>query len=149
MDVWSTRSKYGATIQTVVDYTMGLDPKREDQSTVFPHVAAAMAAYGDPTGKYRSFLQKYNPRYQAQSFWFYDQPAALSHAPASRGRKRQSAKWDGREDHGSGMEASAIAFVCPTVFDQEEQVELAIDVFVTCPQLRPFYEEIAPRLPDM
>ena len=35
---------------------MGLDPKKEQVSDIFPHVAAVAAAYGDPTGKYQAFL---------------------------------------------------------------------------------------------
>ena len=44
MNMWTTKSKYGATIQTALNYVMGIDPKHEDMGDIFPHVAAVAAA---------------------------------------------------------------------------------------------------------
>lgn len=87
LNLWTAKSKYGATIQTALDYVMGVDPKGEDISDIFPHVAAIAAAYGDPKGKYATFLQKHNSDYKSQPFWFYDQSAALPNSPAGKTKR--------------------------------------------------------------
>ncbi|KIJ68290.1 hypothetical protein HYDPIDRAFT_24584 [Hydnomerulius pinastri MD-312] len=88
MSYWNTESKYGGTIQTALDYTMSLDPGSEKLSEVFPHVATVAAAYGDPNGKYAAFLQRNDPSYESQPYFYYDQSAALPHAPAQRKTRR-------------------------------------------------------------
>jgi hypothetical protein len=80
---WTSRTKYGATIQTAVDYLITLDPENENMQDSVPHVAAAAAAYGDPTGKYKNFLTKADPNYTASPYWFYDQTQALPNSPAA------------------------------------------------------------------
>ena len=159
------KSKYGATIQTAVDYTMSVNPKGEDISDIFPHVAAAAAAYGDPKGKYAAFLQKNAPNYKSQPYWFYDQSAALPHSPAGSKSKRSddesvdhtaqapvpdvpAATLNGTNSTDMGTPATTqsttIPFECPAVFDDAFEVELEDDLFVTCDQLRPFYEIAIP-----
>ena len=44
MNLWTAKSKYGATIQTALDFTMNVNPKGEDISDIIPHVAAVAAA---------------------------------------------------------------------------------------------------------
>ena len=83
LNLWDAKSKYGATIQTALDYTMALDPKEEPQVEIVPHVASVAAAYGDPNGKYATFMKKVLSNYQSKSFWFYDQTAALPSSPAA------------------------------------------------------------------
>ncbi|TFK57338.1 chondroitin AC/alginate lyase [Heliocybe sulcata] len=208
LNFWRAKSKYGATIQTAVDYAMAQNPKGEDITELAPHVAAVAAAYGDPTGKYGSFLRRTMPDYQSQSFWFYDQPQALPNSPASRlkshaaAHRDQSILWQifglpefGQPDAsspaappnasngndtdpssspstpspsgplmdgtgsspsmgGAGSPSSSTTggssddgpapFVCPAVFALGQQVEIDDGVFVTCDQLRPFYELPAP-----
>jgi hypothetical protein len=78
LNFWIAKSKYGATIQTAVDFTMKIDPKSEDASELSPHVAAAAAVYGDPTGKYTKFLEKTMPDYRSHPSYFYAQVAASS-----------------------------------------------------------------------
>jgi hypothetical protein len=176
LNLWTAKSKYGATIQTALDYTMSLDPKGEDISDIFPHVAAIAAAYGDPKGKYAAFLQKNSPNYKSQPFWFFDQSAALPHSPA--GKTKRSDNQEGMPSIGSfavsnssntddkllpsrsssvpqstptgtdfgnstapAYAAQAIVpFECPAVFEDATSTELEDGLFVTCDELRPFYE---------
>ena len=152
LNLWTAKSKYGATIQTALDYTMNVNPGSEDISDIFPHVAAVAAAYGDPKGKYAAFLQKHISSYKSQTFWFYDQTAALPRSPAAGKSKRDDI--DGQPDvqMGSTVDTPAgdstspgatspnIQFECPAVFDNALKTELEDGLFVGCDDLRPFYE---------
>ncbi|KAJ1311739.1 hypothetical protein OPQ81_010209 [Rhizoctonia solani] len=84
INYWSTRTKYGATIQTAVDYLISLDPGNERVEDALPHVAAVAAVYGDPHRKYASYLKSGNPNYGKKSYWFYDQPSAISNKPKGK-----------------------------------------------------------------
>ncbi|KAJ3517366.1 hypothetical protein NLJ89_g537 [Agrocybe chaxingu] len=144
IDLWSSKSKYGATIQKALDFLLALDPKNEDISEVFPHVAAVAAAYGDPKGTYATYLKKKVPSYQSKSYWFYDQASALPHSPASKNRAR-SVMWR-REDAVAVAAAPVTAgdvkvpFECPAAFQDVTKVEIDDGIYVTCDDLRPFYE---------
>ncbi|KAF7320257.1 hypothetical protein MKEN_00810300 [Mycena kentingensis (nom. inval.)] len=87
LDFWTRKSKYGSSIKDAVDFTMRVPPKGEDVTELVPHVAAAMAAYGDPKGTYASFIHKVNPSYQKDPAWFYNQPEAFTQAPNAATRK--------------------------------------------------------------
>ncbi|PSR85865.1 hypothetical protein PHLCEN_2v5341 [Hermanssonia centrifuga] len=159
LNLWTAKSKYGATIQTALDYTMSINPKGEDISDIFPLVASIAAAYGDPTGKYASFLQKNDGSYKSQPYWFYSQTAALVHSPAASKNKRDlsddtvpaeratSVSPSTADIAGSGNTTapalgneSSIPFTCPAVFANATAVEVEDGLYVTCKQLRPFYE---------
>ncbi|KJA25740.1 hypothetical protein HYPSUDRAFT_37189 [Hypholoma sublateritium FD-334 SS-4] len=132
LNLWIRKSKYGATIQTALDFVLTLNPGNEDRSLVFPHVASVSAAYGDPTGKYAAFLRKNDPTYQSKPYYFYDQPVAIPNSPAATKQgKRFSRKRDGT--------IPDIPFECPAVFQGVVKVEIANGVFVTCDELRPLY----------
>ncbi|KAI0670017.1 chondroitin AC/alginate lyase [Trametes maxima] len=160
MNFWTAKSKYGATIQTALDYTMGLDPKGEKIDDIFPHVAAVAAAYGDPQGKYAAFLQKRGSNYASQPFWFYDQSSALPNSPAGGRSKhrRDDALVEGgvanatalvetASDAAQGATAKTLDevnggeadFVCPAVFRDEKETELDDGIYTTCDALKPFY----------
>ncbi|CDO72352.1 hypothetical protein BN946_scf184977.g49 [Trametes cinnabarina] len=163
MNFWTAKSKYGATIQTALDYTMGLDPKGEDISDIFPHVAAVAAAYGDPKGKYAAFLQQKESDYASQPFWFYDQSSALPNSPAGAHAKHRrgsiletpasvagALRVDGVRDaeHLAGqaldtVHSASIPFECPAVFALAKETELEDGLFVSCDQLKPFYEMLS------
>lgn len=156
LNFWTAKSKYGATIQTAVDYTMSQNAKGEDISNLFPHVAAVSAAYGDPKGKYAAFLQKNDPNYKGDPFWFYDQSGALPNSPA--GKTKRSDEVDTEEPatdllsvvHASSVpngtmpvgvaSTGTVPFECPEVFKNAKAVELEDGLFVTCDQLQHFYE---------
>ncbi|KAF8760706.1 chondroitin AC alginate lyase [Rhizoctonia solani] len=84
INYWSTRTKYGATIQTAVDYIISLDPGNERVEEALPHVAAVAAVYGDPRRKYTNYLKSVNRNYDKKPFWFYDQPAAIMNKPKGK-----------------------------------------------------------------
>jgi len=132
---WTAKTRYGATIQTAVDYLMTLDPKSEDVTEAAPHVAAAAAAYGDSNGKYAAFLKKTMDSYQTQPFWYYNQPEAFTKA---RGAQKQR-----REDAGARNTslADTVPFVCPPteLVDGKKVVVLDNDVYAGCSELEPYY----------
>lgn len=170
LNLWTTKSKYGATIQTALDYTMATGPKGEDISDIFPHVAAVAAAYGDPKGKYAAYLQKNAASYKSQPFWFYDQSSALPNSPAGKTSKSKRADSgndtvpairaqpappanttaeNGTSSPGDISDAptplaaggaSVPPFECPAVFDTLPTVELEDGLFVTCDQLEKYYK---------
>ena len=155
MNLWTAKSKYGATIQTALDFTMNVNPKGEDISDIIPHVAAVAAAYGDPKGKYAAFLQKNMPSFKTQPFWFYDQSVALPNSPAGKAKRSDD---DDENQPGEGtptaptssddsttapntdVEGTHIKFECPAVFKYGTSTELEDGLFVTCDQLKPFYK---------
>ena len=125
MDFWSAKSKYGATIQTALDYVMSVNPKNEDRTECLPHVAAVAAAYGDPSGKYAAYLREHGGDYRSEAYWFYDQPEAIQRTK-TRERARDAQEMD-------------FDFECPAVFEVGAPVELDDGIFVTCQDLEPFY----------
>lgn len=165
MNFWLTPSKHGGTIQTAVDFLIAQDPKKEDPLDAVPHVAAVAAAYGDPTGKYASFLKRTQSNYQERPYWFYDQTAAFKMAPATKKQRVPSDEFDVLSDMMDTMQAgffssdvfgvngstvnageldfgsdTELPFECPIVFAEVDSVEIDDGIFVTCEELRPFYE---------
>ncbi|KAM5538155.1 hypothetical protein V8D89_008042 [Ganoderma adspersum] len=154
MDFWTAKSKYGATIQNAVDYTMAINPKNEDITDIFPHIAAVAAAYGDPQGKYSAFLRSKAQGYTTEAFWFYDQSAALPHSPAGQSKRRRdhdigfdrtepnepSAEDDMATDAIKDVSPGDIPFECPEAFTAAKAVELEDGIFVTCDELKPYYD---------
>ncbi|PIL32076.1 hypothetical protein GSI_06780 [Ganoderma sinense ZZ0214-1] len=154
MDFWTAKSKYGATMQTALDHLITIDPKNEDITDIFPHVAAIAAAYGDPQGKYLGFLRSKAQGYTTQAFWFYDQGAALSHSPASQSKRRrdqdigsdsiesnETSTWDLTRVAMEADNTANFLFQCPEVFDAANEVELEDGLFVTCEDLKRYYEQ--------
>lgn len=172
VDFWTTKSKYGATIQTALDFVLASGPGDEGFDDVYPHVAAVAAAYGDPKGKYKAFLKKQLSTYETKPFWFYDQPSALTKAPTSSKAHAALLPVDGgdgdtapsgpddrdSDDDGPGEpdddddsdpagsvpSAPKIPFTCPEAFKYTSKVEIDNGIFVTCEQLRPLYEADVP-----
>lgn len=143
---------------------MSKNPGKEDVDDILPHVAAAAAAYGDPTKKYAAFLQKTAPSYRTLPFFYYDQTKALTNAPSSK----SSGKRDGSSEAlqgplvndtetatpsmtsnpgqlgassvaSTGFPTPTIAFSCPPIYISVDEVQLDDGVFVTCEQLKPFF----------
>jgi hypothetical protein len=120
---------------------MGVDPKDEDITDLIPHVAAVAAAYGDSKEKYAAFLAKTTANYKTMPFWFYDQTLALSSSPAAATAHKRRTTW-AREDHEDVVFAvqPKDIFKCPQVFSVDPEVELDNGIFVTCDELKPFYD---------
>ncbi|KAJ7275236.1 alginate lyase-domain-containing protein [Mycena haematopus] len=147
LNFWTVKSKYGATIQTALDYAMKQDPKHEDVTEIFPHVAAVAAAYGDPSGKYAAFLKKMDSQYENKPYWYYDQPDAFP-----QGSRAQKSR---REDPGARdiSLANPVPFECPCfelptgaceAINGTEAVVLDDGVYATCDELEPFYTDVRP-----
>ncbi|KAH6917239.1 alginate lyase-domain-containing protein [Coprinopsis sp. MPI-PUGE-AT-0042] len=117
LDLWSSTSKYGATIQTAMDFIIASNPKGEKVDQAIPHVAA-----------------KNMKGYKSKPFWFYDQEKALSGSSARKAIKRDSTS------------TPKVPFTCPEVFENATSVEIDNGVFVTCDQLRPLYEAPFPEI---
>ncbi|KAI0048344.1 chondroitin AC/alginate lyase [Auriscalpium vulgare] len=166
LDFWTAKSKYGATIQTAVNFLISVDPKGEDPLDAVPHVAAVAAAYGDPTGRYKAYLTRVQSNYRSRPYWFYDQSAALPTSPAGKRLRTTSvtaqqqfnltgfsdSDTDGDVDapftDPTGRNASGqtdaptvpLKFECPAVFDDGPVVEVDDGIFVTCNELEPLYK---------
>ncbi|KAH8100627.1 chondroitin AC/alginate lyase [Cristinia sonorae] len=148
LDFWTTKTKYGATIQTALDYAIAQKADGGDDGVddIIPHVAAVAAAYGDPKGKYKAYLQKYDSKYKSEPWYFFDQTAALPNSPAARPNKRSENDTNdshaGPEDGDTSTSTpfSHVPFSCPAVFENSVEVELEDGLFVTCSQLKPLYE---------
>ncbi|KLO16850.1 chondroitin AC/alginate lyase, partial [Schizopora paradoxa] len=167
VDFWTARSKYGATIQTALDYTMALNPGKESIVDIFPHVEAVAAVYGDPTGKYAAFLTKNFPAYASATYYFYDQPEAFNVSPtsSSKGGKEvldatephqlleegghpvadevtttaKPPQGGSDDDPDDPLPAPTISFACPAAFATGTEVQLDDGIYVTCDELKPFY----------
>jgi len=77
MDYWNVTTTQGATIQTALDFTMGVTLNATDGDgpiwELYPSIVAVGANYGDPTGKYASFLAQANNQYPAEPYFFFNQ----------------------------------------------------------------------------
>ncbi|KAJ7168938.1 chondroitin AC/alginate lyase [Mycena filopes] len=73
---------HGATIQTTVDFLMTTDPSKTGEANVtaeiYPNVAAVASAYGDPDGKYVSFMKAAGFAYADEPTFLWDQPLSDS-----------------------------------------------------------------------
>ncbi|KAF8640713.1 hypothetical protein AX17_000366 [Amanita inopinata Kibby_2008] len=124
LDLWSATSKYGATIQTAVDFAMTVNAKKENIAELAPHVASVAAAYGDAKGKYAAFLKRTMGDYESKPFWLYDQPSGVRR---TKGGQRARAAGEG---------VGGIEFECPAVFAGVEMVEVDDGVFKEMNQTR-------------
>ncbi|KZS92921.1 chondroitin AC/alginate lyase [Sistotremastrum niveocremeum HHB9708] len=141
MNYWTFKTKYGATIQTAINYVMSLNPGKEDGSEAYPHVAAAAAAYGDPQKKYINYLRSKSSSYTSQSFWYYDQPHAFDATPSTSPLHNRGDLDVAGEDPLPSSGASAVqnAENCPPVFGDSDSIELDVGISVTCDILEPYY----------
>ena len=144
INFWIAKSKYGATIQNALDFVMAQNPKDEDVSDIFSHVAAVAAAYGDSSGKYQKFLQNKFSGYKSAPSWFYDQTEALPNSPAAGNRKKREILMEPTEFATKEVSTSegrvpnqSVKFDCLL---PDGKTELEDGLFVTCEELRPFFE---------
>lgn len=72
MDVWSAQSRYRATIQDALDYTITQPTQGESILSLLPHIASVAVAYGDPHGKYEAYIQKQDSGYARRTWWWHD-----------------------------------------------------------------------------
>ena len=116
-----------------------IDPGKDDPTCVFPHVTAVAAAYGDPTGKYKRYMQQkqqMGQNWAKQSYYLFNQPQAFAMSPAKTGKRAFL------ED----MEGEVPAHVHadrPAPFQFVDQIELDKAIFLTWNTARPIYETAA------
>jgi hypothetical protein len=67
-------SNSGGTIPKALDFLINTDPGDEGTSELYPNVAAVGAIYGDPNGKYASFLVGTDETYPADPHFLWNQP---------------------------------------------------------------------------
>lgn len=113
-----------------------IDPGQDDPTCVFPHVTAVAAAYGDPTGKYRRYMQQKQQKGQnwaKDSYYFFNQPQAFAMSPARTGKRafREYIK----EEAPPHIHADR-----PAPFQFVDQIELDGGIFLTWDTARPIYE---------
>jgi len=113
-----------------------IDPGEDDPTCVFPHVTAVAAAYGDPTGKYKRYMQQKQQKSQnwaKERYYFFNQPQAFTMSPAKNGKRALL----------ETIEEEAPAHVHadrPAPFQFVDQIELDKDIFLTWDTARPIYE---------
>ena len=77
-DVWKRTTARGATIQKALDFAMTIPASNSNEtdgaSELYSIVADIAATYGDPDGKYITFLKAGEPAYAADAFFLWDQP---------------------------------------------------------------------------
>lgn len=150
MNYWSYKTKYGATIQTAVNYVMSLNPGEEKVDDALPHVAAVAATYGDPQGKYAAYLKAGNKNYAKKPFWFYDQPGAIMRGQAKHRQRQQDEPSPSTSGEASApstrtqeIEASKVdEDHPPMLFANGSMVELEEGFFVGWKDVRGFYRRL-------
>ncbi|KAI0061088.1 chondroitin AC/alginate lyase [Artomyces pyxidatus] len=75
---WNLTTANGSTIKTALDYTMTVPPESDGASEILYSVGAVASVYGDPQGTYAAFLNKSEPFYPAEPWFFWDQPLSDS-----------------------------------------------------------------------
>ncbi|KAH8824435.1 chondroitin AC/alginate lyase [Flagelloscypha sp. PMI_526] len=82
LDMWTTPTKQGGTIQKAADYIIDTQtpPKDENSSPLdmYPFVAMVASTLGDAKSKYAGFLKNEDPEYPAQAWFFWEQPLSDS-----------------------------------------------------------------------
>lgn len=114
---WNKTTTQGATIQTALDYTMTVSPGDDAAAELYPNIASVASVYGDPTGKYASFMAQADNTYPAQPYFFWNQPfsdsnlaSATPSATAPGSTSTSSASFSGPGYFGSFV-ALATAFL--------------------------------------
>jgi hypothetical protein len=116
-----------------------MDPGKDDPTCVFPHVTAIAAAYGDPTGKYKRYMQQKQQKSQnwaKESYYLFNQPQAFAVSPAKAGKR---AFLEGIE----GGEPAHVHADRPAPFQFVDQIELDKAIFLTWDLARTIYETAA------
>ncbi|KAG5644276.1 hypothetical protein DXG03_008761 [Asterophora parasitica] len=96
---WNKTTNQGATIKTALDFSLGLsaDATKEGNYTteLYPSIAAIASVYGDPEGKYASFLSNGIPGYAEEAYFLWNQPLAGGEQESDALRKLQATATSG------------------------------------------------------
>jgi hypothetical protein len=79
--MWNKTTEEGSTIKDALDYAMTISPstsQEDDHATeLYPNVAVVASVYGDPDGKYATFLDQKEPQFVQEAFYLWNQPFAV------------------------------------------------------------------------
>ncbi|KAH8824495.1 chondroitin AC/alginate lyase [Flagelloscypha sp. PMI_526] len=105
LDMWSTPTKTGGTIQKALDYIIDTQtpPAGENSSPLdmFPFTAMVASTLGDSNSKYTNFLKGQDSEFPAQPWFFWEQPLSnagiqlSSNSTGSSGSTKTSQKGNG------------------------------------------------------
>ncbi len=116
-----------------------IDPGKDDPTCVFPHVTAVAAAYGDPTGKYKRYMQQKQQTGQnwaKESYYLFNQPQSFAMSPAKTGKRAFLEEFEGEVP--AHVHADR-----PAPFQFVDQIELDKAIFLTWNIARTIYETAA------
>jgi hypothetical protein len=84
---WNTPTKNGGNIQKACDFLMTVTLNTTDGDgpidEPYSSIVAVGSEYGDPNGKYSSFLANADQQYPAQPYFLWNQPFSDSGLPAA------------------------------------------------------------------
>jgi hypothetical protein len=84
---WNTSTTKGGNIQKACDFLMTVTLNTTDGDgpidEPYSSIVAVGSKYGDPNGKYSSFLANADPQYPAQPYFLWNQPFSDSGLPAA------------------------------------------------------------------
>lgn len=81
IDMWTAQTRYNATIQTALDFTMSTKPGSEAVVEIVPHMAVVAAVYGDPGSKYAKFMARTMPEYDGKAWFLWNQRLCFTTGP--------------------------------------------------------------------
>ncbi|KAG5635945.1 hypothetical protein H0H81_009594 [Sphagnurus paluster] len=86
-EVWNKTTNAGSTIKTALDFSLGLSAAATKETTytteLYPSIAAVASVYGDPEGKYASFLANGVPGFALDAYFLWNQPLAGGEAESA------------------------------------------------------------------
>ncbi|KAJ7597165.1 alginate lyase-domain-containing protein [Mycena floridula] len=127
---WTRQAKTGATLKTIGDFMLNLNPRGEDMDDCLTSMAAVSAAYGDPDGLYQRWMTTASGDYQYQRFWFSMSTLALPNSPAGKKNQGSPAAKKGKraEPEVSGL----LWWWCPPEILKSGGIELTNGEFGDC-----------------
>ncbi|XP_006455104.1 hypothetical protein AGABI2DRAFT_226405 [Agaricus bisporus var. bisporus H97] len=85
--MWNKTTEEGSTIKDALDYAMTISPSASHEDNyaqeLYLNVAAVASVYGDPDGKYATFLDQKEPQFVQEPFYLWNQPFAMKEGLAA------------------------------------------------------------------
>ncbi|TFK52748.1 chondroitin AC/alginate lyase [Heliocybe sulcata] len=106
-NAWTLPTSAGSTIQTAADHAMSLSAASEQESELYPVVAAVGAVYGDPDNKYAGYLKQREYNYAIQPYFLWNQPLSDSGYTRTTGGKASASATTTTHKSGATHKSSA------------------------------------------
>ncbi|KAL0571298.1 hypothetical protein V5O48_010662 [Marasmius crinis-equi] len=91
--LWNRTNTNSASLKTAFDFAFALDPAHSNETSslveMYPVIAAIGSVYGDPEGRYQTFLDEGNPGYASEAHFFWNQPFAGGPTATSAAERAQ------------------------------------------------------------